>query len=153
MPADIVRIGSTAHAASTSLDTSIVPPPPPSPARSALLAEGLHSMADVANQMLLKQGVIRSRRKPTPEHQYGFHKEKYVYALISGKCSATVPQCRPACAGGRARLDSALDCGGCEGIWVVAKGPLPEQPGLGTSPAQTLCSTPLPLLQPPACSA
>ena len=42
-------------------------------------------MADVANQLLLKQGVIRSRRKPTPEHQYGFHKEKYVYALISGK--------------------------------------------------------------------
>lgn len=53
---------------------------------SALLAEGLHSAADVANQMLLKQGVIRSRRKPTREHQYGFHREKYVYALISAAC-------------------------------------------------------------------
>ncbi|KAI3429711.1 hypothetical protein D9Q98_005796 [Chlorella vulgaris] len=52
----------------------------------ALLAEGLHSAADVANQLLLKQGVIRSRRKPTREHQYGFHKEKYVYALISAAC-------------------------------------------------------------------
>ncbi|EFN60121.1 hypothetical protein CHLNCDRAFT_18700 [Chlorella variabilis] len=52
----------------------------------ALLAEGLHSVADVANQLLLKHGVIRSRRKPTREHQYGFHKEKYVYALISAAC-------------------------------------------------------------------
>lgn len=41
-------------------------------ARSALLAEGLHSLADVANQLLLKHGVIRSRRKPTRQHQYGF---------------------------------------------------------------------------------
>lgn len=39
---------------------------------SALLAEGLHSLADVANQLLLKHGVIRSRRKPTRQHQYGF---------------------------------------------------------------------------------
>lgn len=52
----------------------------------ALLAEGLHSLADVANQLLLKHGVIRSRRKPTRQHQYGFHKEKYVYALISAAC-------------------------------------------------------------------
>jgi hypothetical protein len=35
----------------------------------ALLAEGMHSLADVANQILLKQGVIRSRRKPTRQHQ------------------------------------------------------------------------------------
>ena len=42
------------------------------PCRSALLAEGLHSLADVANQLLLKHGVIRSRREPTKEHQYGF---------------------------------------------------------------------------------
>ncbi|PSC74152.1 Metal tolerance C4 [Micractinium conductrix] len=52
----------------------------------ALLAEGMHSIADVANQLLLKHGVIRSRRKPTLQHQYGFHKEKYVYALISAAC-------------------------------------------------------------------
>ena len=49
-----------------------------------MLAEGMHSLADVANQLLLKQGVVRSRRQPTREHQYGFHREKYVYALISG---------------------------------------------------------------------
>jgi zinc transporter 9 len=67
----------------------LIPPcllPPRFDLLSALLAEGLHSAADVANQLLLKQGVIRSRRKPTREHQYGFHKEKYVYALISGGC-------------------------------------------------------------------
>lgn len=42
------------------------------PRYRALLAEGLHSFADVANQLLLKHGVIRSRRKPTRQHQYGF---------------------------------------------------------------------------------
>lgn len=52
------------------------PPPARLLPRSALLAEGMHSLADVANQMLLKHGVLRSQRKPTREHQYGFHKEK-----------------------------------------------------------------------------
>eukprot|EP00887_Chlorella_sp_A99_P004011 scaffold11.g4011.t1 len=49
----------------------------------AMLAEALHSAADVANQLLLLAGVQRSKRLPTRIHPYGFSKEKYVYALIS----------------------------------------------------------------------
>lgn len=49
----------------------------------ALLAEALHSAADVGNQLLLRAGVASSRRAPTQQHPYGFHKEKYIYALMS----------------------------------------------------------------------
>ncbi|KAK2077090.1 hypothetical protein QBZ16_004724 [Prototheca wickerhamii] len=49
----------------------------------ALLAETLHSMADVMNQLLLRAGLHLSRRAPTRQHPYGFHKEKYIYALMS----------------------------------------------------------------------
>lgn len=48
-----------------------------------LLAESIHSLADIANQLLLKAGVEKSRRAPTKQHPYGFHREKYIYALMS----------------------------------------------------------------------
>jgi len=48
-----------------------------------LLAESVHSLADIANQLLLKAGVEKSRRAPTKQHPYGFHREKYIYALMS----------------------------------------------------------------------
>lgn len=53
------------------------------PTCSALLAETMHSMADVMNQLLLRAGLHLSRRAPTKQHPYGFHKEKYIYALMS----------------------------------------------------------------------
>ena len=37
----------------------------------------------LAAQMLLRAGVQQSRRTPTRQHPYGFHREKYVYALMS----------------------------------------------------------------------
>ena len=40
-------------------------------------------MADVMNQLLLRAGLHLSRRAPTRQHPYGFHKEKYIYALMS----------------------------------------------------------------------
>ena len=49
----------------------------------ALLAEALHSFADVVNQLLLRAGVQQSRRPATLQHPYGFHREKYIYALMS----------------------------------------------------------------------
>ena len=49
----------------------------------ALLAEALHSLADIVNQLLLRAGVQQSRRAPTRQHPYGFHREKYIYALMS----------------------------------------------------------------------
>jgi solute carrier family 30 (zinc transporter), member 9 len=49
----------------------------------ALLAEALHSLADIVNQLLLRAGVNQSRRPATFQHPYGFHREKYIYALMS----------------------------------------------------------------------
>jgi zinc transporter 9 len=33
--------------------------------------------------VLLRAGAQQSRRKPTEQHPYGFHREKYIYSLIS----------------------------------------------------------------------
>ena len=39
---------------------------------SAMLAEALHSIADVLNQVLLRVGVMKARRGPTQMHPYGY---------------------------------------------------------------------------------
>jgi len=49
---------------------------------SSMLAEAIHSVADSGNQMLLLLGRSRSRRKATREHQFGYGRERYVYAFL-----------------------------------------------------------------------
>jgi cation diffusion facilitator family transporter len=49
---------------------------------SSMLAESIHSVADASNQVLLLVGRKRSNRAPTEEHQFGFGRERYVYAFI-----------------------------------------------------------------------
>ena len=49
----------------------------------AMLAEGIHSIADTLNQALLFVGIRRSERPPDAEHPYGYGAERYVWALIS----------------------------------------------------------------------
>jgi len=49
---------------------------------SAMLAEGVHSLADSANQLLLLRGGKRSRRQATQQHPFGFGRERYVYAFV-----------------------------------------------------------------------
>jgi len=49
---------------------------------SSMLAESIHSLADSGNQGLLLFGGKRARRAPTAEHQFGFGRERYVYAFI-----------------------------------------------------------------------
>ena len=39
---------------------------------ASLLAEGVHSVADCSNQLLLLFGSYRARRGPTPEHPFGY---------------------------------------------------------------------------------
>ncbi|EDV24370.1 uncharacterized protein TRIADDRAFT_25311 [Trichoplax adhaerens] len=51
---------------------------------ASMLSEGIHSLADVANQCLLLYGIFYSLRQPSPDHPYGFSRARYVYALISG---------------------------------------------------------------------
>ena len=49
---------------------------------SSMLAEAVHSLADSGNQILLLVGGKRSRRSATPEHPFGFGRERYVYAFM-----------------------------------------------------------------------
>ena len=49
----------------------------------AMLSEGIHSIADVANQCLLALGLSRSKRPADVDHPYGYDQERFVWALIS----------------------------------------------------------------------
>jgi cation diffusion facilitator family transporter len=49
---------------------------------ASMLAEGIHSVADSGNQLLLLVGGRQSRRKATPEHPFGYGRERYIYAFI-----------------------------------------------------------------------
>jgi zinc transporter 9 len=48
-----------------------------------LFAETIHSVADVANQVLLKVGEVRGRRGPDAAHPLGRGQEKFFWALVS----------------------------------------------------------------------
>lgn len=50
---------------------------------SALLAEAVHSLADIGNQLLLRLGIAKAAKKPTAEYPYGYMKDKFVFSLIS----------------------------------------------------------------------
>ncbi len=49
---------------------------------SSMLAEAVHSLADSGNQVLLLVGGRRARRAATPEHPFGYGRERYVYAFL-----------------------------------------------------------------------
>ncbi len=49
---------------------------------TSMLAEAVHSVADAGNQALLLVGAKRSAREATPEHPFGFGRERYIYAFI-----------------------------------------------------------------------
>ncbi len=49
---------------------------------SSMLAESIHSVADSGNQGLLLVGGKRSRRGATPQHPFGYGRERYIYAFI-----------------------------------------------------------------------
>jgi len=48
-----------------------------------LFAETIHSLADVANQVLLRIGEVRGRGGPDPIHPFGRGQERFFWALIS----------------------------------------------------------------------
>lgn len=49
---------------------------------SSMLAESIHSVADSSNQGLLLLGGKRAKRDATPEHPFGYGRERYVYAFV-----------------------------------------------------------------------
>lgn len=49
---------------------------------ASMLAEGVHSVADSGNQLLLLLGGRRSRRAADRDHPFGHGRERYVYAFV-----------------------------------------------------------------------
>jgi cation diffusion facilitator family transporter len=47
-----------------------------------MLAESIHSVADSGNQVLLLFGGKRAKRAATPQHPFGFGRDRYIYAFI-----------------------------------------------------------------------
>jgi len=49
---------------------------------ASMLAEAVHSLADTGNQGLLILGATRAKQKATPEHPFGFGRERYFWAFV-----------------------------------------------------------------------
>jgi cation diffusion facilitator family transporter len=49
---------------------------------SSMLAESVHSVADTSNQGLLLLGQKTAKRKATPDHPFGFGRDRYFYSFI-----------------------------------------------------------------------
>ncbi|MFJ3393868.1 cation diffusion facilitator family transporter [Leifsonia aquatica] len=49
---------------------------------SSMLAEGVHSLADSGNQLLLLLGGRQAKRQADKEHPFGYGRERYVYAFV-----------------------------------------------------------------------
>jgi len=49
---------------------------------ASMLAEGVHSVADSGNQVLLLLGGRRARRAASTLHPFGYGRERYVYAFL-----------------------------------------------------------------------
>lgn len=48
----------------------------------AMLAEGIHSVADAANQVLLLLGIKQSKKRPSPAHPLGYGKNIYFWSFV-----------------------------------------------------------------------
>ncbi|MFC7905234.1 cation diffusion facilitator family transporter [Streptomyces nigra] len=49
---------------------------------SSMLAESVHSLADSGNQALLLVGGKKAQREATPQHPFGYGRERYIYAFL-----------------------------------------------------------------------
>ncbi|MDQ1359620.1 MAG: hypothetical protein QOG44_3993 [Acidimicrobiaceae bacterium] len=49
---------------------------------ASMLAEAVHSLADTTNQGLLFLGGARARKKATPEHPFGYGRERFFWAFV-----------------------------------------------------------------------
>lgn len=49
---------------------------------SAMLSEGIHSLVDTTNQLLLLLGIKRSKRRPSKLHPFGYGMEIYFWSFI-----------------------------------------------------------------------
>lgn len=49
---------------------------------ASLLAESVHSVADSGNQLLLMLGSFRAQLEASPEHPFGYARERYFWAFV-----------------------------------------------------------------------
>ncbi len=49
---------------------------------SSMLAEAIHSVADSGNQCLLLLGGKKAQKDATPQHPFGYGRERYIYSFI-----------------------------------------------------------------------
>ncbi|GAA3700210.1 cation diffusion facilitator family transporter [Zhihengliuella alba] len=49
---------------------------------SSMLAEAIHSVADSGNQVLLLLGGKAAKKQASPEHPFGYGRERYIYSFI-----------------------------------------------------------------------
>jgi len=49
---------------------------------ASMIAEGIHSLVDTTNQLLLLLGIRRSKRAPDAAHPFGYGKELYFWSFI-----------------------------------------------------------------------
>ena len=49
---------------------------------AAMFAEGIHSLADTGNQILLLLGGRRAKRSATATHPFGYGRSRYIYAFM-----------------------------------------------------------------------
>ncbi len=49
---------------------------------ASLLAEAVHSVADTGNQALLLWGSSAAEKEPTPDHPFGYGRERYFWAFV-----------------------------------------------------------------------
>ena len=49
---------------------------------ASMLAEGVHSVVDSGNQVLLLVGARRSKRAESQEHPFGYGRDRYVYGFL-----------------------------------------------------------------------
>lgn len=49
---------------------------------SSMLAEAIHSVADSGNQVLLLVGGKAAKKQASPEHPFGYGRERYLYSFI-----------------------------------------------------------------------
>src|SRR5437660_11802592 len=49
---------------------------------SAMLSEGVHSVVDTSNQLLLLYGITRAHKPPDEDHPLGYGRELYFWSFI-----------------------------------------------------------------------